>query len=220
MAGVVAFVLEFHAVLIAQELGDTLDVAKRVAEDVLVRLQQILLLPVVLPGLVACRHRVERKIHRAHVERAHFRREGGGGGDTVLDRHEYAAAGRDVDHAVAALLDARQELAKNFRIRGGAAVLGVARMQVQHGGARPGGIDGLRGDLVGRDRQGSRHGRGMNRAGDRAGDDHLVTLLRHGRFPPRFKAYVHRGRRGVQGGTPASRSGRRSSPKFPSGPGA
>src|SRR4029450_1444055 len=53
------------------------------------------------------------------------------------------------------------------------AVRGIARRQVEEGGARLGRTDGLLGDLVGRDRERIRHGGGMNRAGDGAGDGGL-----------------------------------------------
>src|SRR6202162_5521973 len=106
MAGIVAFMLELDAVTLSQELRDSLDVTKRVAEDILVGLQQIWLLPLVLPGLVAGRHRIEREIHRAHIERAHFRRKCRRGSDPILQRHVYTASGGDVDHPVATLLDA------------------------------------------------------------------------------------------------------------------
>ena len=53
VADVVAFVLEARAVLVAERLDDALDVAKRVAEDVVVGAAEIAFLPIVLPGLVA-----------------------------------------------------------------------------------------------------------------------------------------------------------------------
>ena len=51
---------------------------------------------------------------------------------------------------------------------------------MQDRGAGLGGIDRLRRDLIGRDRQRVRHGRRVDRAGDRATDDDL----RHGAFAP------------------------------------
>ena len=64
-------------------------------------------------------------------------------GEPLLDRHVEAAAGGDVDDRVGRLLDARQELHEHGRIRRRAAVLRVARMQVQDGGAGLGGRDRL-----------------------------------------------------------------------------
>ena len=49
VAGVVAFVLEFDAVALAQRLVDFFDVAKRVGENVGVGIGQIALLPIVFP---------------------------------------------------------------------------------------------------------------------------------------------------------------------------
>src|SRR5262245_4587942 len=59
VASVVAFVLELHPVALAQRAIDLLDVAERVGKDVGVRLREVWLLPVVLPGLVALRHGIE-----------------------------------------------------------------------------------------------------------------------------------------------------------------
>ena len=72
MADVIAFVLEFDAVLAAEQFGDVLDVAKRVAEDGLVGSAKVWLLPIELPLLVFVRHGMQREVHRSHVERAHF----------------------------------------------------------------------------------------------------------------------------------------------------
>src|SRR5262245_1217367 len=193
MPGVVALVLEFHAMAFAERLGDALDVAERIAEDVLVGVEKVALLPVVFPFLVASRHRVECEIHRPHVERAHFRREFFGGRDPILHRHQHASASGDVDDGIAALLDARQELAKDFRIGRRPAVLRVARVQMQDRSAGFGGIDRLGGDLIGCDRKRVRHGRRVDRAGDGAGDDDLVGELGHRRLLV-FALYLVSGR--------------------------
>ena len=177
MAGVVALVLEFDAVAFAEKLGDLLDVAKRIGEDVSVGIGEIALLPIVFPVLEAPRHRIEREVHRSHVERAHFRRQKLRGGDALLHRHGHRAAGSDVDDRVGRLLDARQKLHEYVWIRRRPAVLRVARVQVQDGGSRLGGIDRLRRNLIGRERQCIRHGRGVDRPGDRATDDDLVGHL-------------------------------------------
>ena len=71
-------------------------------------------------------------------------------------------------------LDARNEAVEDRRVRSGPAVCGVAGVQVQDGGTGVGRLDGLRGDLLGRDRQVGRHGGRVHRAGDRAGDDDFV----------------------------------------------
>src|SRR5262249_51253526 len=116
-----------------------------------------------------------------------------------------AAAGGDVDDGVAALLDARQELAEDFRIGRRPSVLRIARVQVQDRGAGLGGVDRLGGNLVGRDRQRVRHGRRVDRAGNCAGDDDLVGELGHRRLLV-FALYLVSGRPlGALGGG-ASRS--------------
>ena len=165
----------------AEQLGDLLDVAKRVGENVGVGIGEVAFLPIVFPVLVALGHRIEREVHRSHIERAHFRRKLLRGGDALLDRHGHGAAGGDVDHRVGRLLDARQKLHVDARVRRRAAILGIAGMQVQDRGAGIGGIDRLGRDLIGRDRQRIRHGGRMDRAGDRAADNDFVG---HRRFFP------------------------------------
>ena len=181
VTGIVTLVFEFHAVADAERVVDLLDIAKRIGEDVGVGVEQIALLPIVFPGLVAARHREQREIHRAHVHRAHFRRQRVGGGDALLDGHGHGAARGDVHHRIGRLFDARQKLHEDVGVGRRPAVLRVARVQMQDGGAGRGGIDRLRGDLIGRDRQRVRHGRRVDRAGDRAADDDFV---RHGSFLP------------------------------------
>src|SRR6185295_12274812 len=53
-------------------------------------------------------------------------------------------------------------------------VLGVPRVQVQDRRAGLGSLERVLGDLLGRERQVLRHRRRVDRAGDRAGDDHFV----------------------------------------------
>ena len=185
VAGVVTLVLELHAMADAKRVVDLLDVAERVGKDVGVGVERIALLPIVFPGLVAARHRKKREIHRAHVHRAHFRRQRIGGGDALFDRHGHGAARGDVHHRVGRLFDARQKLHEHAGVGRRSAVLRIARVQMQNGGAGLGGIDRLRGDLIGRDRQRIRHGGRVDRAGDRAADDDFV---RHGSFLPVARA--------------------------------
>src|ERR1700688_2205937 len=131
----------------------------------------MLALPVVLEVLVALQHREEAEIHRSHVERAHLRRGSQRGGEPLLKRHAVAAAGRDIYHSISGLLDARKELHEDLGIRCRPAVLGVARMQVEDGGAGLGRADRLARYLVRGERQIRAHGRGMDRPSDGAGDD-------------------------------------------------
>ena len=141
---------------------------------------QIRLFPVEFPALVFVGRREDAEIHRAHVERAHLGLGLERCGKPLLELHVEAAAGRDVDDRVGRLLDARQELHEDGRVGRRNAGLRIARVQMDDGGAGFGGIDALLGDLVRRDRQRLRHGRGVDRAGDGDADDDLVGLLGHG----------------------------------------
>ena len=89
-------------------------------------------------------------------------------------RHVEAAAGRHVDHRVGRLLDARQELHEDRGVRRRAAVLGIARVQMQDRGAGLRCGDRLRRDVLRGQRKRVRHRRRMNAARDRASDDDLV----------------------------------------------
>ena len=177
VADIVALELEAGAVGVAELLQDVFDVLEGVAENVVARVLEMLPLPGVLEVGIAVEHGIQAEIHRPHVERAHFGPGAQGRGEALLDGHAVAAAGRDVDHRVGGLLDARQKLHEHVGIRRRLAVLRIARMQVDDRGA------GLRranrglGDLAGRDRQVRRHRRRVDRAGDGAGDDHCVLLL-------------------------------------------
>jgi len=93
---------------------------------------------------------------------------------TLRDRHRRAAAGGQVQYGVGCLLDAGQKGREGVRVLCRTTVLGVARVQMQDCGARLRRLDGLRGDLVGRDRQVARHARRVDAAGDGAGDDDLA----------------------------------------------
>ena len=174
VAGVVALMLELDAVPFAQCLVDPFDVAKSVGKDVGIGIEQVTFFPVVLPALIAARHRIEREIHRPHVERTHFRRKLQRRRHALLHRHGHGAAGGNVDYCVGRLLDARQEPHKNVWIRRRPPIFGVARMQMQNRGPGFGRIDRLRRDLIRRDRQCLRHRRGMDRTCDRAADNDFV----------------------------------------------
>ena len=118
----------------------------------------------------------EAEVDRAHVERGDLGLELRRRPDALLDLHVGAAAGGDVDRRVGRLLDPRQEAGEGLRRLVGLAGLGVAGVQVQDRGAGLRGGDRLGGDLVGGDRQVGRHGRGMDRPGHGAGDDHLALF--------------------------------------------
>jgi hypothetical protein len=124
----------------------------------------------------ACQHREQAEVHRSHVERCDLGLEVRAGLQPFLDAHRRCAAGGDVDHDVARLLDAAQERRKRFRPLIGRAVDRIAGVQMYEG--RAGRVRAERGlgDLVGGDRQVRRHARRVDRAGDRAGDHHLAAV--------------------------------------------
>ena len=179
MPDVVALELEAGAVGLAEVAQDVFDVLEGVPEDEVPAVLQVLALPVVLELRVAVEHRVQPEVHRAHVERAHLRLRAHRAGEPFLQGHPVSAAGGDVHHRVAALLDAGQELHEHVRARRRAAVLGVARMEVDDGGARLRRLDGLLRDLRRRQRQVRGHRRGVDRPGGRTRDDHLLLLRCH-----------------------------------------
>ena len=117
---------------------------------------------------------VQTEIDRSHVERGDFRLEGRRRLHALLHAHVGTAAGGDVDRRVGALLDARQEPRERLGRLVGLAGLRVAGVQMEDRGAGLGGRDRLLGDLIGRDRQIGRHGRGVDRAGHGASDDDFV----------------------------------------------
>lgn len=171
---IVALEFETGAAALAEPLQDRLDIAERVAEDRVARRLQKLRLPGVLPVPRPVEHRVEAKIHRAHVERAHFRLGRQRRRHAVLQRHQRGAAGGDVDHRIARLLDDGQEAHEDFRIGGRAAVFRVAGVQMQDRGAGLRRVDGLRRDVLRLVRKMRRHGGRVHRARYGAGDDDLL----------------------------------------------
>jgi len=73
MAGIVTLVLEFHAVPFTEQFVDALDIAEGIAENIAVRREQIVLLPVMLERCVLAERREQPEIHRPHVERRELR---------------------------------------------------------------------------------------------------------------------------------------------------
>ena len=191
VADIVALMLEAGAALLAQPLYDLLDIGEGVAEDEVAGHLQRLRLPLVFPFLVAVEHRVEPEIHRAHVHRAHLGLGAQRRCEAFLEGHAEAAAGRDVDHGVGRLLDARQELHEHLGIGRWPPVLRVARMQMQDRGAGLGRGDRVARHLVRGQRQIGAHRRGVDRPGHRAGDDDLAAQ-RHACLPLKFSARLRR----------------------------
>ena len=99
----------------------------------------------------------------------------------------------------------------------GTSVGGIARVQMQDRRSGLGRADRLRGDVLGPIRQRIRHGRGMNRSGDCAADDHLVRgTLFFSHFSLR-RQRARRSLRGARSGTIVYETGRRNSRRRPSG---
>ena len=172
MADVIAFKLEPRppCAHLGQDMGN---VARRVLEHQIIGAQQEGLLPIMLPLGDPRRHRVQREIHRAHVQAAHLGTKTLGRFQPCVQRHHRRAAGRHIHHRIAPSFDRRQEPGPMRGVRRGAAGVRMARMQMQDrrpGLSRP---YGLGGNLGPRDRQIGRHRRGMDRPGDGARDDDL-----------------------------------------------
>ena len=170
---VVALELEAGAVLVA-DAQDGLDVLEGVLEDEVAALLEPFALPVVAELGEAVQHRVQPEVHRAHVERGELRLEQRRRLHPLLDGHVRRAAGGDVDDGVGVALELVQDRGEVLRVLGGPAVPGVAGVHVHDRGACLGGADRGVGDLVGGDRQVRGHGRGVDGAGDGAGDDDLA----------------------------------------------
>ena len=168
--------LEFYVMLVMQFRDDVADLLERVGEDEVVGHLQIGLLPVVLPVVVALGQAEDAEIHRAHVERGDFGRCHERGSDALIDGHADAAAGGDVHHRVGVLLDAWQEFHEHVGVGRRLAGFRVARVQVNDRGAGLGRTDRSLSDLVRCDRQVIRHGRGVDRAGDRARNNYLALF--------------------------------------------
>src|SRR5690348_3687886 len=123
MADVIALELETGAMTLSELLHDALDIFEGIPEDEVAAALEVLGLPLVLEFLVALEHGVEAKVHRAHIERGHLRAGAQRGGEPLLQSHAMAAARRDIDHGLAALLDAGQKFHEHLGIGCGPAVL-------------------------------------------------------------------------------------------------
>src|SRR5437868_8878728 len=105
---VVALKLEAGVAVVAGR-QNVFDVLERIAEDEIARSLQMLPLPIELELLVAPQQMVEPEVDGSHVERGDFRLELRRRPHTLLDLHVGTAAGGQIDHGAAALLQARQE---------------------------------------------------------------------------------------------------------------
>ena len=122
VADIVALELELRAVGLPDLGHDPLDEHVVVVHDPAAAALDVLALPVVLPlrHPLAGARVVEDQ--RAHVEAAQLGLRGVGAFETRVEAHRRAAAGRDVDHRVGALLDPRQERHEVGGLRARAAV--------------------------------------------------------------------------------------------------
>ena len=132
---------------------------------------------------------VEAKIDRPHVQRRDLGCEARSGLHSVLDFHVGAAARGDVDNGVGALLDARQKPGEGLGRLIGLPRHGIAGVKMKNRRARVGRGDRLGGNLLRRDRQVGRHGRRMDGACHRAGDDDLPRPGRRAGFACRIAQF-------------------------------
>jgi hypothetical protein len=84
---VVALELEARAVGIAKLAEDAFDILECVPEDTVSRAFEVFRFPVVLEPLDPIGDGVEREVHRAHVQGAHFRLEPERTFQTLIDGH-------------------------------------------------------------------------------------------------------------------------------------
>ncbi len=121
--------------------------------------------------------REQCEIHRPHIQRRHFRTGLTGGGQTLVQGHAQPTACCDIHHSIGLLFDAGQEFHEDFRVWRWAAVVWIARMQVQD--RRPCFCRSNRiiGNFLGRDRQVFRHAGRMNATGDGAGNNYTFCHL-------------------------------------------
>src|SRR5690606_6441808 len=109
MAHVVTFVFELGARL-GHARQDRLYVPKCVPEDVVVRINYVVLFPVVLPLVYFACSREKGKIDRAHIQRTKLGLEAGCCSQSFTNRHRGRPTGRNVHDRIAALLDDREKL--------------------------------------------------------------------------------------------------------------
>nr|AIA14233.1 Unknown Function [uncultured bacterium] len=167
---VIAFELEPGPVLLA-DAQNGLDVLEGVLEDKVAALFEAFALPFVAEVLEAVQHRVQAEVHRAHVQRRQLGLEQRGRPHPFLHAHVGGTAGGDVDDGVGVALELVQDRSEVLRILRGAAVLRVTGVHVHDRGSGLRGTDRSVGDFLRRDRQVRGHGRGVDSAGDGAGDD-------------------------------------------------
>ena len=115
---VVALEFEARTELISEFLEDPLDIGKGILEHHVPRAFEEPGFPVMLPFAVAPAHRKQAEVHRTHIQRTHFRLRGNRRRQPFVERHDRAAAGRNIDDGIAALADLRQELHEHFGVCG------------------------------------------------------------------------------------------------------
>ena len=152
MPDVVTFMLEPGACL-PHGLQYCCNIAKGVAEDEIVRANDVILLPIMLPGGDPLGGGKHGEVYRPHVQGTHLGLEMNGSTQAFDKRHCRRAAGGDVDHGIGALLDDRKKPTINLWIAGWSAILWHSCVEVEDRGPRFGSGDALLCDLGGRARQ-------------------------------------------------------------------
>ena len=92
------------------------DVFEGVFEHAVVAVRQIGPLPRMLEFWEALEHAVQAKVHRAHIERGHFRLVGVHRHQPLGHQHGGRATGGDVDHHIAGRFDLRQKVFEQRRV--------------------------------------------------------------------------------------------------------
>ena len=128
MPDIVTFEFEPRAVAFTKLLDDARDIFKRVAENEIVCVFQIRLLPREFPVLHAGGGGGNIEVHAAHVQAAHLRARHQPGRQPFFKGHAKTATGGDVDDGVRALLDHRQKSHEHGRVWRGRAINRIARM--------------------------------------------------------------------------------------------
>src|SRR5918999_3374836 len=147
MSHVIALELEAGPPALAELSERVLDLAECVGEDSVVRAEDVIALPRLLPGVVAVRGAREHEVHRAHVERGKLWFYPQRRSESLLDRHVRAAAGGDVDNGVCLRGDQREELEEDLRVTCGGPAPRIASVEMQDRRSGRGRLDRCLGDL-------------------------------------------------------------------------
>ena len=128
MTNIVTFEFEPRAVAFTKLLDNARDIFEGVAENEIIGVFQIRLLPGEFPIFHAGGGGGNIKVHAAHVQAAHLRARQQPGRQPFFKGHAKSATGGDVDDGVRALLDHRQKSHEHGRVWRGRAINRIARM--------------------------------------------------------------------------------------------